>query len=66
MGGENRTPMGLISFASNVRRLLKLADKPSREEMWLSVRICLLGFSVVGIIAYIVHLVASAFLGLGG
>jgi len=37
--------------------LLRLADKPSREELWLSLKISMLGLSIVGIISFFVQLV---------
>jgi preprotein translocase subunit Sss1 len=39
--------------------LLKLATKPGRSELWLSVKICLLGTLVIGGIGFIIKLIAS-------
>ena len=49
--------MPLFQRFSGVRRLLRLADKPGREELWLSIKISLLGMTIVGVIAFIVQLV---------
>ena len=51
--------MGLRSFLASCRRLLKLATKPGRSELWLSVKICLLGTLVIGGIGFIIKLIAS-------
>ncbi len=51
--------MGVRSFFSSVGRLLKLAKKPGRDELWLSVRICLLGVSVIGAVGYIIHIMSA-------
>ena len=40
-------------------RTLKLSSKPSRRELWLSLKISFLGIGVVGIIGFIVRLIAS-------
>lgn len=50
--------MGLRSFLSSARRLMKLAVKPGRDELWLSIRICFLGVIVIGIIGFIIKLIS--------
>ncbi|MEM1586828.1 MAG: protein translocase SEC61 complex subunit gamma [Candidatus Bathyarchaeia archaeon] len=51
--------MGLRSFLRASLRLLRLARKPSRDELWLSIKICFLGILVVGAIGFIVYFLAS-------
>jgi protein translocase SEC61 complex gamma subunit len=51
--------MGLRSFISSVQRLLKLAIKPGRSELWLSIKICFLGIVVVGALGFIIKMIAS-------
>jgi protein translocase SEC61 complex gamma subunit len=51
------------SFLTSARRLLRLATKPGRSELWLSIKICLLGTALVGIIGYIIKLVATTLTG---
>ena len=58
--------MGLGSFIRSCGRLLRLAKKPDRSEVWLSMKICLLGIGAVGAIGFIVHFVASALTGFQG
>jgi protein translocase SEC61 complex gamma subunit len=55
--------MGLRSFLNSCSRLLKLATKPSRSELWLSIKICFLGTLAVGGIGFIILLIAMAFHG---
>ena len=51
--------MGLRSFLTSCKRLLKLATKPGRSELWLSIKICLLGTLAIGGIGFIIKLIAS-------
>jgi protein translocase SEC61 complex gamma subunit len=55
--------MGIKSWIQQAGRTLKLAVKPDREEVWLSVKISLLGIGAVGLIGYVIKLIAVA---LGG
>jgi len=51
--------MGLRSFLQSASRLLKLAIKPGRSELWLSIKICFLGIVVLGVIGYVIKLIAG-------
>jgi len=53
--------LGLVSFLRSASRMLKLATKPDREELWLSIRICFLGIIVIGLIGFIIKLLAGVF-----
>ena len=55
--------MGLRSFLSQCARTLKLAIKPDRTELWLSIKISLLGIGVVGLVGFVIKLLSYA---LGG
>ncbi|MBE3116079.1 protein translocase SEC61 complex subunit gamma [Candidatus Bathyarchaeota archaeon] len=57
--------MGIKSWLSQASRTLKLAVKPDREELWLSIKISLLGIGAVGLVGFIIKLLAS-FLNPGG
>ncbi len=52
--------MGIKSWIQQAGRTLKLAVKPDREEVWLSVKISFLGIGAVGLIGFIIKLVAFA------
>ncbi|MCL2287908.1 MAG: protein translocase SEC61 complex subunit gamma [Candidatus Bathyarchaeota archaeon] len=54
--------MGVKSFLSQCARTLKLAVKPGREELWLSIKISALGIGVIGLIGFAIKLIGS-FLG---
>jgi len=51
--------MGVRSFLQSASRLLKLAVKPGRGELWLSIKICFLGILVLGAVGFIIKLVAG-------
>lgn len=51
--------MGIRSFLSSARRLLRLATKPGRSELWLSIKICFLGTALIGVIGFVIKLVGT-------
>jgi len=55
--------MGLRSFLAQAARTLKLAIKPGRSELWLSVKICLLGISAVGVVGFVIKLMSAVLQG---
>lgn len=57
--------MGLRSFIKSSLRLLKLAKKPGKDELWLSIKICFLGILIVGAIGFIIYFLASIIRPLG-
>ena len=58
--------MGLISFFRSCARLLRLAKKPDRKELWLSIKISFLGMLLIGMIGFIITLLANFLRTLGG
>jgi protein translocase SEC61 complex gamma subunit len=52
--------MGMKSWLSQAERTLKLAVKPGREELWLSIKISLLGIGAVGLIGFVIKLISMA------
>lgn len=58
--------MGIRSWLSQAARTLKLASKPDGTELWLSIRISLLGIGAVGLIGFIIKLLGSVIIGGGG
>jgi len=42
-------------FLSSARRLLHVTTKPSRDEVWLLVKISFLGIAIVGSLGFIVR-----------
>jgi len=49
----------LGSFLKSCIRLLRLAKKPDRSELWLSVKICFIGVLAIGLIGFVIKLLAS-------
>jgi protein translocase SEC61 complex gamma subunit len=52
--------MGMKSWLSQAGRTLKLAIKPGRDELWLSIKISVLGIGLVGIIGFVIKLLSYA------
>jgi len=51
--------MGLRDFLAQCARTLKLAVKPGRSELWLSIKICFLGVAAIGLIGFVIKLLSS-------
>ena len=51
--------MGLRDFLNQCARTLRLAIKPGRSELWLSIKICFLGIMAVGLIGFTIKLLSS-------
>jgi len=58
--------LGLRSFFQSASRLLKLATKPGRTELWLSIKICFLGILAIGGIGYLIKIIFSGISGITG
>ncbi|MBS7648487.1 MAG: protein translocase SEC61 complex subunit gamma [Candidatus Bathyarchaeia archaeon] len=48
-----------MSFIKASLRLLKFAKKPGRDELWLSIKICFLGILIVGLLGFIIYMLAG-------
>ncbi len=52
--------VGMVSLKlTALKRMLKLSVKPSWKEYWLSLKVCLIGIGLIGIIAFLIRLLAS-------
>lgn len=51
--------MGIRSFFGSAARMLKLAKKPGRDELWLSIKICVLGVAVIGAVGFIIKFISA-------
>ncbi len=49
----------LQMFFLNIRRILKISTKPSRKEYFTLIKVCLIGLGILGLLSYIVQLIAS-------
>lgn len=56
--------MNISQFVESTRRLVHASSKPSREEVWLLLRISLLGIGLIGGIGFMVRIL-FLFLGTG-
>jgi len=51
--------MGITSFINDSRRILKLATKPSRKELWSSTKISLAAMLLVGALSFIIQVIMT-------
>jgi protein translocase SEC61 complex gamma subunit len=51
--------MGVGSFINDSRRIMKLATKPSRTELWTSTKISLLAMVLVGALSFIIQVLMT-------
>jgi len=51
--------MGIRSWLIQAGRTLKLATKPGKDELWLSIKISLLGIGAIGLIGFLIRLISS-------
>src|SRR3972149_1584527 len=49
-----------LSFISQADKTMKLAIKPGRSELWLSIKIRLLGIGAIGLIGFVIKLLSFA------
>ncbi len=49
--------MNLTEFVNSTRRLIHVMRRPKSEEMWLTLRVTLLGVAVIGAIGFMVRVV---------
>jgi len=49
--------MGVSEFINDSRRILKLATKPSRKELWMSTKVSLLAMVLVGMVSFIIQII---------
>lgn len=55
--------MGVGEFINDSRRILKLATKPSRKELWMSARVSLLAMVLVGMVSFMIQMVMTLITG---
>lgn len=51
--------MGASEFINDSRRILRLATKPSRQELWMSTKISILAMFLVGFLSFIVQIILT-------
>ncbi|MFW9907476.1 MAG: protein translocase SEC61 complex subunit gamma [Candidatus Thorarchaeota archaeon] len=51
--------MGLGDFIRESRRILKLATKPARGELWMSTKVSLAAMFLVGMLSFIIQILMT-------
>jgi protein transport protein SEC61 subunit gamma-like protein len=54
--------MGFRELVDSWRRILRLARKPTPDEYWTSLKISLLGLTLVGAISFIIRFIFISFI----
>ncbi len=47
--------MGISEFIKDSKRILKLATKPSRKELWMSTKVSILAMFLVGMLSFVIQ-----------
>jgi len=55
--------MKLSEFFTNLKRILRLVKKPSWNELWMSIKISALGIIIIGLVGYVIMIIATAITG---
>ncbi len=50
--------MAVREFISSCRRLVRLIQRPGREELWLSIKISLIGVGIIGVVGFIIKFIS--------
>ena len=50
-----------MGFVSDSVRLLKMAKKPSRKEVWIVIKVTFVGMTLLGLIGFIIQIVGKVF-----
>ena len=61
--GIESSRMGSSSFYKKALRILKLAKKPDRSEVFLVIKITAAGMAILGLIAFLIRFVIFVILG---
>ncbi|MHA1206270.1 MAG: protein translocase SEC61 complex subunit gamma [Candidatus Hodarchaeales archaeon] len=61
--GIESSRMGSSSFYKKAIRILKLAKKPDRSEVFLVIKITAAGMAILGLIAFLIRFVIFVILG---
>lgn len=51
--------MGITGFIKSSRRILKLATKPARGELWMSAKVSILAMFAVGMLSFIIQILMT-------
>ncbi|MHA1973373.1 MAG: protein translocase SEC61 complex subunit gamma [Candidatus Hodarchaeales archaeon] len=63
MSADSSSRMGTSSFYKRAMRILRLAKKPDRAEVFLVIKITAAGMGILGLIAFVIRIVIYTILG---
>ncbi|MFX0001926.1 MAG: protein translocase SEC61 complex subunit gamma [Candidatus Hodarchaeota archaeon] len=49
----------IVTFFQNTKRIVKIANKPSRKDYFLVFKICAIGILVLGVLSFIIQAIFS-------
>ena len=58
--------MGTASFYKRALRILRLAKRPDRSEVFLVIKITIAGMAILGLIAFVIRIIIYTVLGQQG
>ena len=51
------------AFMQNSKRIFKISTKPTRKQFLAMTKICVIGLVIIGLISFVVQLIASVIIG---
>ncbi len=51
--------MGLRDFLTSFKRLTKIVKKPSNQELWASIKVSIIGMTIIGVIGFVIKFLAT-------
>ena len=51
--------MGISDFLTSFKRLTKIIKKPSKQEIGASIKVSLLGMTIIGVIGFVIKFLAT-------
>ncbi|MEM5802001.1 MAG: protein translocase SEC61 complex subunit gamma [Candidatus Aenigmatarchaeota archaeon] len=50
-------------FLEKYKRVLIVAKRPDKEELLLTIKICLIGMGIIGFIGFLIYMISILFIG---
>jgi protein translocase SEC61 complex gamma subunit len=51
--------LGIREFFASFKRLTKIITKPSRKEIWVSIKVGVIGITIIGVLGFIIKFLAT-------
>jgi len=51
--------VGLRDFLTSFKRLTKIVKKPSNQELWASIKVSIIGMTIIGVIGFVIKFLAT-------